>query len=113
MVVPGHTLVAHSAKSLEFCGSMVRARIFSHTLSLQVPPKPSISPLPWEVALKSYSAIPSINVMVHKEYFYLKCWAVPSLCKNGSLIIKLGWDFENSSKIMSRNLDKVYFSWFT
>ena len=56
-----------------------------------------------EVALKSHSTFPSINFMVHKEYFCLKCWAVPSLWKNHSLIIKSGWDFENSSKIMSRN----------
>ena len=105
MVIPGHTAAAHLAKSLEFFGLMVQGRVFSHTLLLQVPPKPSISSFQWEVALKSHSACPCIKVMVHKEYFCLKWWTVQSMCKNCSLIIKSGWDFENSSEIMLRNFN--------
>ena len=113
MVIAGQTAKAHSAKSIEFCGSMVQARVCSHTLCLQVPHRLShLSLLPWDVALKSHSIFPSINFMVHKEYFCLKCWAVPSLCKNRLLIIKSGWDFENSSEIMSRNFNTAYLSWF-
>ena len=69
MVIPGHTAAAHPAKSIEFCGLMVRARVFSRTLCLQVPPKPSMSPLPWQGTLKSHSTFPSINIMFIKNIF--------------------------------------------
>ena len=101
ILILGQISEAQLANSKDVCGSIIRARVFSLTRRLRVPPNPSMSPFPRDVALKSHSISSFIKVIEQIVYFCLKCWPALSLLKYFLVMVMSGWRILNLSEICS------------
>ena len=81
ILILGQISEVQLASSKDVSGSTMCALVFAFMHCLHIPPNPSISPFPCDVALKSHSISSFIKLIEQIVYFCLKCWPALSFLK--------------------------------